>query len=141
MRTWLADTVTSINSYSGLCISSTHQTPSLVRNGPVWILFTDPCFENVCFSFLFPGSSRAKYSLYAPRFGLPGHFETAGDLCVGKICLRQDPCLKILGAGSTARLIMENGEERHILQCDCLMKSYARSPKLPPLTTKCCNCR
>jgi hypothetical protein len=50
--------------------------------------------------------------LCAPRFGLPGRFEAAGDLCVGKIIPRVRPYLKILGARSTARLIMEDGEER-----------------------------
>jgi hypothetical protein len=29
--------------------------------------------------------------LYAPRFGLPGHFEATGDLCARKMRLGQDP--------------------------------------------------
>src|SRR5271170_7927539 len=37
--------------------------------------------------------------LGAPRFGLPGHFDAAGDLCAGKIYLGQDPISRFSGQG------------------------------------------
>jgi hypothetical protein len=37
--------------------------------------------------------------LCVPRFNLPDHFEAAGDLCVGKIYLGQDPISRFSGQG------------------------------------------
>src|SRR2546423_7082920 len=37
--------------------------------------------------------------LCAPRFSRPGHFEAAGDLCVGKIYLGQDSISRFSGQG------------------------------------------
>jgi hypothetical protein len=70
--------------------------------------------------------------LCVSRFGLPGHFEAAGDLC-GKNISGIRPYLKILRARSTARLIMEDGEEQTegIFYGAIATKSYARTLRPP----------
>ena len=58
----------------------------------------------------------------ASRFNLSDYFKTVDDLCVRKIYLEQDPILRFSAQVSTARLVIEDDEERTediFLQCDC----------------------
>ena len=128
VRGWLADTITSINSYSGLCIGST-PSDSIACSKPTRCgYFSLIHVSTKCLLCLpVPWLKQSKVFALRTQIWPAMPFRDCRWFMCGKNIPKARLYLKILRARLTARLIMEDGEERHILWCDCLWKSSARS--------------